>query len=32
MREVEKPLWLAVAIAVTLGFMALAVWRLWPAG
>ena len=32
MREVERPIWLALVIAVTLGALALAVWRLWPAG
>ncbi len=32
MREVEKPVWLAIACIVTLGFLALAVIRLWPAG
>ena len=32
MREVEKPVWLAVACVVTLVLLAVAVTGLWPAG
>ncbi len=32
MREVEKPVWLVIAGIVTLGLLAAAVIRLWPAG
>ena len=32
MREVQKPVWLAVASIVTLGLLAAALIRLWPAG
>jgi hypothetical protein len=32
MREVETPVWLAVACIVTLALLAAAVIRLWPAG
>lgn len=32
MREVEKPVWLAVACIVTLVSLVVAVIRLWPQG
>ncbi len=32
MREVHKPVWLAVACLVTLAALAAAVVRLWPSG
>lgn len=32
MREIEKPVWLAVTCLVTLAALAAAVWRLWPTG
>ncbi len=32
MREVRSPLLLVLAALVTTGLLAVAIWRLWPAG